>query len=178
MNIIFDLDGTLALDDHRKHFILGEKKDWHSYFDACGLDEPNMPIIDTLKALYLNGHSIEIWTGRSEGTHVPSASRMVGEWRCTTLLWLLDQGIRCMDSYYPVLPERHHPVGKYAVQVEHLKMRPVSVYIPDVELKGRWLETAIKEGRKPDLVFEDRLRVVEWWREQDISCVQVAQTDT
>lgn len=38
---IFDLDGTLALIEHRLHFIQGPKKDWRGFFGAVGDDSPN-----------------------------------------------------------------------------------------------------------------------------------------
>lgn len=66
--IIFDLDGTLALNDHRIHFIdrpVGER-DWDAFHEACDLDLPNEPIIHTLHSLRDSGRHIEIWTGRTE----------------------------------------------------------------------------------------------------------------
>jgi hypothetical protein len=68
MFIVFDLDGTLALNDHRQHFVqrpAGEKKDWDAFSAACHLDAPNTPIIATLLAFERRGHKIEIWSGRS-----------------------------------------------------------------------------------------------------------------
>ena len=84
MFVVFDLDGTLALNEHRQHFVdrpVGEK-DWKSFFAACHLDEPNMPAIQTLNALFDAGHEVEIWTGRS------------GEVLDLTLLWLHNRGLR------------------------------------------------------------------------------------
>jgi FMN phosphatase YigB (HAD superfamily) len=65
MKIIFDLDGTLALTDHRAHFLKREKKDWRSFYAACDQDQPCHPIIRTMLALYTTGADVEIWTGRS-----------------------------------------------------------------------------------------------------------------
>ena len=53
------------------------------------------------------------------------------------------------------------------------KMRPHEVYVPDIELKGQWLEETIKSGRRPDLVFEARASAVEIYRSQGTTCVQV-----
>ena len=50
---IFDLDGTLALTEHRQH-ILDNKDDqqrWQKFFAACVDDHPNLPVIQTLKTL-------------------------------------------------------------------------------------------------------------------------------
>lgn len=65
--IIFDLDGTLALIDHRRHFVdksSGVKVDWNAFFEACDKDEPNTPVI--LANRLVTGYHIIILSGRSE----------------------------------------------------------------------------------------------------------------
>ena len=47
----------------------------------------------------------------------------------------------------------------------------------DDELKLRWLKYAMEARQAPDLVFEDRRRVVEMYRSQGITCFQVADGD-
>lgn len=83
--VICDLDGTIALDTHRNHFLhlphekgcsiqdnhgrgfcdCGWKRDWTSYFSACGSDEPNWVVIDMLRLLWEDGYNIRILSGRS-----------------------------------------------------------------------------------------------------------------
>jgi phosphoserine phosphatase len=63
---IFDLDGTLALIEHRRHLVEGERKDWPAFFAACVDDAPNPPVIRTLQALRTAGAEIWIWSGRSD----------------------------------------------------------------------------------------------------------------
>lgn len=68
MFVVFDLDGTLALNEHRQHFVQGRpvgEKDWRGFFAACDKDVPNSPIIRTLLALWTIGERVEIWSGRS-----------------------------------------------------------------------------------------------------------------
>jgi len=65
--IVFDLDGTLALDAHRSHLLKQEPKDWDQYFSLCGKDEPHAPIIDLAYALYRR-HTLALWSGRSSST--------------------------------------------------------------------------------------------------------------
>ena len=85
MNLyIFDLDGTLALIEHRRHFVEGEKKDWPAFFRACVNDAPNQPVIDTLQRLSDTGAEIWIWSGRSD------------EVRAETEAWLEAHGIECV----------------------------------------------------------------------------------
>lgn len=63
---IFDLDGTLALIEHRRHFVEGDKKDWPAFFAACKDDIPNFPVIRVSHALVEHGAEIRIWSGRSD----------------------------------------------------------------------------------------------------------------
>ena len=65
--IVSDLDGTIALDDHRSHLIETPPKRWKEYFLACDRDAPNFPVIEALKGLRCRGgYRIEIWSGRSD----------------------------------------------------------------------------------------------------------------
>lgn len=54
------------------------------------------------------------------------------------------------------------------------RMREHGHHGSDVELKRNWLWEHLAMGRpKPDLIFEDRARVVNMWREEGIRCAQV-----
>lgn len=66
--IVFDLDGTIALDLHRSHLLKEDPKKWDEYFSLCGSDEPNHPIIAVMEALSFAGERIAIWTGRIDST--------------------------------------------------------------------------------------------------------------
>lgn len=67
MFVIFDLDGTLALNEHRQHFVQREvgKKDWRSFFAACDMDDLFWQIARVLQVLDATGNRVEIWSGRS-----------------------------------------------------------------------------------------------------------------
>ena len=87
--VVFDLDGTLALNEHRQHFVArpkGEKKDWTGFFDACDLDEPNEPVILLLNHLHNLGHRVEIWSGRTDSV------------KEKTFFWLGENNV----SYVPI----------------------------------------------------------------------------
>lgn len=111
MKVVFDLDGTLAITDHRSHFLEREKKDWRAFYAACDKDEPCHPIIRTLTALWVTGADVEIWSGRSKEVldkttawleanglgAVPIKMREEGDHRPDTVLkeeWLLDCDVR------------------------------------------------------------------------------------
>lgn len=63
--IIFDLDGTLALIDHRRHLVEGKKRRWKDFFAACVDDAPHKAVIAILHALHPL-YSIYIVSGRSD----------------------------------------------------------------------------------------------------------------
>ena len=51
-------------------------------------------------------------------------------------------------------------------------MRTAGDMTPDVDLKRSWLH-AIHPDERPDIVYDDRQRVVDMWRDEDITCYQV-----
>lgn len=160
MNIICDLDGTIALDHKRNHFLhksscvrhknpesfpcTCEPADrmWKEYFDACDTDEPCLAVTSILNAVAGLIVQPKIWilSGRSM-----SASEK-------TIAWLA----------------RHH------VQYDVLQMRSVEDRTDDHILKLRWAKELGLTPQNTLLVFEDRQRVVEAWRENGFRCFQVA----
>jgi hypothetical protein len=144
MIVVFDLDGTLALNEHRVHHIRGDfgrKKDYDAFFAACVDDQPCRPVMATFAALVRAQHVVEIWSGRSDQV------------RDETGRWLARFGI---SSYYL------------------RRMRRAGDHQPDVELKRAWLNEARAAGVPPDLVYDDRDSVVAMWREEGVPCFQVA----
>lgn len=70
--VVFDLDGTISLDHHRKH--LAEAGEWDAYFDACDRDQPNAPVIATINTFCLYGcMDTVILTGRSDAVRDKTA---------------------------------------------------------------------------------------------------------
>lgn len=102
MLIIFDLDGTLALTDHRSHFLNrpSAEKDWRGFYAACDEDRPCHPIIKTALAFDAIGERVEIWSGRSDEVaekttawlganglgHLPIRTRKAGDHRPDTVV--------------------------------------------------------------------------------------------
>ncbi len=93
MFVVFDLDGTLALNEHRQHFVqrpVGEK-DWRSFFAACDKDSLFWQVARMLQVLDATGNHVEIWSGRS--------SEVIDK----TKVWLAAHGLahipfRCRDE--------------------------------------------------------------------------------
>ena len=63
---------------------------------------------------------------------------------------------------------QHHDAQ---VGVRRILMRPEGDYRPDTELKGAWLEECGED--RPTLVYEDRPRMVSFWRGHGIHCCDV-----
>jgi len=49
--VLFDIDGTLADIEHRRHFVSDGKRDWRRFFEAMGDDTPNLPIVELYHVL-------------------------------------------------------------------------------------------------------------------------------
>lgn len=65
---VFDLDGTLALVDHRRPLLAGDRPDWHSFNKASLFDPPNEAVVTVARALYAAEPGYELWitSGRSD----------------------------------------------------------------------------------------------------------------
>ena len=170
MRIVFDLDGTLANGEHRQHFITGEKKNWDAFFEACDNDRPVWPAISVLTALRhstdARGYEniVEIWSGRGRGEN-NSVLRKTMEW--------FREDVRYNFHVMPAESLGYFNRTTYLP----IRMRRHKDYTPDVELKRGWLNEARAQGREPQLVFDDRQKVVDMWRAEGIPCFQVAPGD-
>lgn len=150
MKIVFDLCGTLADATHRQHLIRNTPRGdnpeaWDRFFRACIDDPPIAPIVTIYKALReLGGHTIELWTGRSEVCR----------------------------------PETEHWCAMHLGEIPTIRMRPEGERrLPDVLLKHKWLRELIADGVPlPELVFEDRAKTIQMFRDHGIQAVAVADS--
>lgn len=146
---IFDLDGTLALIEHRRP-ILGEatRDRWRRFYDACDRDEPHVPVIATMEQLRRAGAEVWIYSGRSD------------EVRAKTVAWLA----------------RHTSFTEEELAGPLLTMREASDTTADDVLKRRWLDAMLLDDRQRLVAaFDDRERVVQMWRANGVACFQVAE---
>lgn len=166
--IIFDLDGTLANCDHRKHFVDPRfhpdfyidgklalnpdgkccdpsgnpfKPHWKAFFEACDKDKPILPVINFMLRADL---SYEIWSGRCE-----SVRKKTEDWICQFM---------------------------HRSEMPNIRMRPIGNSTPDQMLKERWLDEAFVDGKKIDFVIDDRPKVVRMWRRRGIFVFDVNQS--
>lgn len=146
---IFDLDGTLAFCQHRLPLISNGEKRWREFYEACDRDTPNRPVIQLLNSLRALCADVWIFTGRSDIV------------RAKTEHWLFA---------HTSLSQGELDVGLF--------MRQEGIYLHDDQLKEQWLQAlAVKDRERLVAVFEDRTRVVEMWRRNGITCLQVASGD-
>lgn len=82
--IIYDLDGTLAINDHRSPYDL----------EKLSGDAPNKMVIEHLWAMQSQGYKIITCSGREGGTKDEPL-----KYRVSTLEWLREQGIST-DAHY------------------------------------------------------------------------------
>lgn len=146
-NVIFDLDGTLALIDDRRAISTkpNGKIDWDTFFDSknIDLDKPNLPVIKVAQMFKDNGFRIVILSGRLKTT------------KDATTKWLTDNG----------------------VPFDVIKMRPNSnefKFMPDDTLKQGWLDSLFTNKDDIFAVFDDRQKVVDMWRGNGLNVFQVA----
>jgi len=73
MDVVVDLDGTLADCTHRLHHISGRgRKNWDAFFAGCHLDKPNPVVVALVKALQKE-HRLIFCSGRPERTRRATA---------------------------------------------------------------------------------------------------------
>jgi hypothetical protein len=144
---IFDLDGTLALIDHRVHLLdSDDPKKWRRFYAACDQDAPNIPVLNTMERL---GFFADIWifSGRSD------------EVRDKTVTWLA-QNTTFMT---------------HDLEGPMLRMRAEGDYTPDDALKAQWYDAMLVDDRARLIAtFDDRDRVVQMWRKKGVTCFQCA----
>ena len=111
-----------------------------------------------------------------EGFHKAAAEDPPKEAIVHTLFGLSDNGHKIeiwtgRDEQYREKTKEW--LWRHRIEYAALIMRPIGDKTEDQILKRQWAE---KYG-KPDLVFEDRRRVVDMWRSIVVTCCQVAPGD-
>lgn len=145
MDVIFDLDGTLADLTHRLHWIATKPKRWNEFFKAADKDAVIEPIARVARG-FCWGNRVVICSGRPDNTRVMTETWLAEMWGAG----------------------RAH-AGLY--------MRKAGDYRADDIVKGELLDQILADGFRPELVFDDRDRVVKMWRARGIRCCQVAEGD-
>ena len=147
LTIIFDLDGTLALIDKRR----AKADKGNGKIDWKVFFDPENIQLDEPNPPVIKTFQ----TMSSAGFNVGIFSGRDSISRKETEDWLHENGI------WPAF----------------FKMRPQGTFTPDDVLKKEWLDELIEEGHEIMCVYDDRDKVVKMWRDNGISCFQVAPGD-
>ena len=146
--LIFDLDGTLADIETRRGISIKEngKMDWDIFFD------PNNISLDTPNRPVITMAKLL----KESGHRIVILSGRSKVTKDATRDWL----------------------KQFDVPFDVLKMRPDNKefkFMPDDQLKKLWLDQLFPNTDDVLCVFDDRDKVVKMWRENGLSCLQVAE---
>jgi len=65
----------------------------------------------------------------------------------------------------------------HGIEPDFLRMRKNGSFVPDDKLKKLWLDDILANGNEVMCTFDDRDKVVKMWRDNGITCFQVAPGD-
>ena len=184
MNIICDIDGTLADLTHRLHFIRPQVGDTfmdgkieriihtvdpanktvkvqHSEWVAFTYKDISFePDWDAFHANVKDDSAITVNCDAVRGLAIANdmifVTGRMEKCRADTVEWL-----QWADVWY-------------GLNIDRLYMRNDGDYRPDFEVKLDILKKLRKRGWCPDLAIDDRQQVVDMWRSEGIPCWQVA----
>jgi len=144
--VIFDLDGTIADIEERRQLSTKEngKMDWDVFFDPKNIDL-DLPNTPVIVMARLLKES---------GHRIVIFSGRSKATKDATKQWL----------------------NNFNVPFDILKMRPTSkefMFMPDDDLKKKWLDDLFPNKEDILCVFDDRDKVVKMWRDNGLSCMQV-----
>lgn len=140
---VFDMDGTLADSDHRKHHLLKKDKDWDLWYKDMDKDPVNEDVAQFTHVARKSGIPVTICTGR------------LVDYSEVTEKWLEDNEI-----YY-----------------DYLLMRPSGDFRDDTIVKAEMICHMELLGLVPEVIWDDRDRVVKMWRDKGYTCFQVKYGD-
>jgi len=145
--VIFDLDGTLALIDKRR--ALAAKPN----------GKINWKVFFDPKNIQLDQPNVPVIEMakiiKAQGHSVVIFSGRDSISKTETINWL----------------------NQFNVPFDVLKMRPEGSFTPDDKLKMGWLNQLFPNRNDILCIFDDRDKVVKMWREQGLTCMQVAPGD-
>ena len=138
MLICFDIDGTLANIEHRLDYVRSKPKNWRAFDAGIPNDKVNEPVAKVFRKFAVD----------TAFHDVVLASGRNERSRYATEKWLADNKLHGYQKLY---------------------MRKADDFRSDDIVKQEILDQIVKDyGRKPDMVFDDRPRVVSMWRRNGI----------
>ena len=177
---IFDLDGTMALIDHRRHLVEGKEtcpECKGSCFDPVTSDMCNHPC-----AMCNGSGKVKKkpdWKSFYEECHLDAPNGPVIQ--TFKQLYLIGAEIKIWSGREDSVKGKtvqwlylHTGIQPHMIG-QMLTMRPEGDYTPDEQLKRKWLNKLHPlERHRLTAVFDDRDKVVKMWRAEGVACFQVA----
>lgn len=130
------------------HYIATKPKNFDAFYAGVFYDTPMEPMCRMVRHLFDKGEKIVFCTGRPEKT------------REHTSKWLSLHA-------YPVWNAAHVPVY----------MRADNDYRRDDVVKSELLDKIIADGYEPKIVFDDRPRVCEMWKQRGLLVCRVGDRE-
>lgn len=152
--IIFDIDGTLADVEHRRHHL----PNWGAFFEHMGADKPVDPVV-WLSARVVEAGLFQALDGDDPGFDIFICTGRPADYRGVTEKWLA----------------RHAPL--LWAHTKRLLMRPAGDQRADTTVKKEMLNVLRGEGYDVMLAIDDRQSVVDMWRQNGVTCLQAAPGD-
>jgi phosphoglycolate phosphatase-like HAD superfamily hydrolase len=175
--VIFDLDGTLAIIDHRRHLV-EQSLASSQWFDGLLHDRQ----LDLRRRFPREHIEKKIFIEETEWKPDWDAFfDTCDKDRPNTTVVEMYRLLKARNPVYVFSGRSSAVAGKtlswfyqHDIPVPDVfKMRPDKDYTPDEQLKMKWLEE-IGGPERVFCVFDDRQKVVDMWRSKGITCFQVA----
>lgn len=184
--IIFDLDGSLANCEHRRHFVDPEAEyqllpeHYKTGFNVNWFKE-NALTKDKYGAF--KNKEIKIWKPNWKAFFEACdkdtpIEPVIAQWNTQIGMGFMGEhqiwSGRCESVREKT--EKWLDENLLGFLSHQLKMRPIGDNTPDEILKMQWLDEALESGETIDYVFDDRPKVVKAWRDRGIFVFDCNQT--
>ena len=145
--IVCDLDGTLANCEHRVHHVRDKPKNWDAFYAGVREDKVNTPVLSILSRFL-------------DYAYAPY-----------NIIFCSGRPERCREDTIWWLDE---VANIWEPSVMQLLMRKDGDYRADNIVKQEILDAHIAKERVL-FVLDDRQQVVDMWRKNGLTCLQVAE---
>jgi hypothetical protein len=177
--IIFDLDGTLANREHRRHFVDPKKNSEYSFMKGDMMTRMSDGYFKKREGTSGYTKFKPDWKAFYEACDKDTPIEFVRY--VMEVLYYDEQEIHIWSGRCESVRKKTEEwINKYLGGMRRfieLKMRPVGDSTPDDQLKEKWLDDHIAGGGKPiDLIFDDRPKVVRMYRRRGIFVFDCNQT--
>ncbi len=135
MDVICDIDGTIANMEHRRMFLEHKPKDWPQFFSNMINDEPVAPMIELIRTLWVAKHNIIFCTGRP------------AEYRDVTIQWLIKHLFYPKNLYMRKTKDYR---DDSTVKLELLEQIRADGFIPTIAFEDR--DRVVKVWREAGII--------------------------